>query len=128
MDTNPEETRSPLTWTEKFLIGACLYGALVFFAVCAAMLETLFASGGHTGSEMALLAHSMDMRSAGSLLLLGVGGLAIWKGLLSPARKTLYFATGVVLGILAAAVITSVLLDLPALENADRCGTYDTCY
>lgn len=128
MDTNLAESRSPLTWTDKFIIGACLYGALVLFAVCAAMLETLFASGGHTGSEMALLAHNMDMRSGGSLLLLGLGSVAIWRGLFNPARKPLYFAIGVVLGILAAVAVTSVFLDLTALETADRCGTYDTCY
>lgn len=122
------ETKTNLSARDHTEIGVAITGALLFMAILAAMLETLFASGGHAGSDMALLARSMDLRSGVSLLLWCAGAAAFYGSVQRPHRALVFALAGAVLWIVSAAVITGVFLDLDALESASSCGISDLCY
>ncbi len=113
---------------EWVLLGAMAYGAVMTLCIFFVMTGVVLESGGHTGSDMALLAESMQFRCAGSILLLGAGGFSIFYAVETKKHVTLLFVIGVILGLLATIPLVSVVADFGALENASRCGTYDVCY
>ncbi|HWH16613.1 MAG TPA: hypothetical protein VNU25_03450 [Candidatus Paceibacterota bacterium] len=121
-------TKTNLSARDRIEIGVLISGALLFVAILAAMLETLFASGGHAGSDMARLARSMDLRSGASLLLWCAGAAAFYGCVQRPHRVLAFALAGLVLWIASAAIIAGVFLDLDALESASSCGISDLCY
>lgn len=119
---------SNLSARDRTEIALCISGVILLMAIVGAMLETLFASGGHAGSDMARLARSMDIRSGISLLLWCAGSAAFYSGVQRPHRTRAFGFTGIVLWVASAAVIAGVFMDLGALEAASSCGASDLCY
>ena len=109
-------------------IGAATFAFLTVAAGVCAVFATALDSGGHTGSEMSLLAHSMTLRSALAIFLAIGGVAAVFFGLILNLKKWSMFvlvAGGLLLCTLAAYTLIGVYADFGALETASRCGTYD---
>jgi hypothetical protein len=99
--------------------------ALAVIAALGLAFGSALGSGGHTGSEMARIAHAIDLQSAGTLIFGLVGGITLLFSITEQKVSPFVFAVGLAMCLLSGTLLVQGFQNLERLDTASQCGTYD---